>query len=259
MRQGIKLYYWALVLFLISSCSSYKQNIMFTTENEIIPERFKQEVSEAEENYRIAVNDFIKLQVYTNKGERIIDPDFELFNNINQNTQNLKPDPQYLVFTDGFADLPIIGRIPLEGLTLAEAKELLEKEYNQYYKDSYVVINYINKRVIVLGGADGGKLIQLQNEKITLLEVLAISGGVDKDSRASNIRLIRGDLADPMVMIIDLTTIEGMKKSNLNVEPGDIIYLEPIRRPVAESTRDYLPVVTALTSLLTLILVIQQL
>jgi polysaccharide export outer membrane protein len=232
---------------------------MFTTENEVIPERFRSDIRQVEDNYQIAVNDYIKIEVYTNRGERIIDPDFELFGDLQPNSQNLRPDPTYPVFGDGFVDLPIIGRLALEGLTLDEAKVLLEKEYSKYYKDPYVIINYTNKRVIVLGGTNGGQVVPLLNERMTLLEVLAVAGGVDNNSRANNIRLIRGDLNDPLVMVIDLTTIAGMKKSNLLVEPDDVIYLEPIRRPVAESTRDYLPVVTALTSLLTLILVIQQL
>lgn len=232
---------------------------MFTTDNEVIPERFKGTLDAIEDNYRIAVNDFIKIQVYTNKGERIIDPDFELLNDLSQNTQNFRPDPSYLIFEDGFADLPIVGRVPLIDLTLDEAKELLEKEYATFYKDPYVIVNYVNKRVTVIGGPTGGQIVPLENQKMTLLDILAISGGVDNNSNGKNIRLIRGDLSDPLVMVIDLSTIEGMKKSNLYVQPNDVIYIEPVRRPVAESTRDYLPVITALTSLVTLILVIQQL
>jgi polysaccharide biosynthesis/export protein len=232
---------------------------MFTTENEIIPERFRERLSEVENNYRFAVNDYIKVEVYTNKGERIIDPDFELLNDIRQNTQNLKPDPVYLVLADGFVDLPLVGRVPLEGQTLEEAKDLLEKEYADFYKEPFIIVSYVNKRVIVIGGPDGGKIIPLENEKMNLLEILAISGGIDNNSKAQNIRLIRGELSDPLVYVIDLSTIEGLKKTNIYLQPGDVIYIEPVRRPVAESTRDYLPVIAALTSFLTLILVIQQL
>ena len=163
-----------------------------------------------------------------------------------------------MIQKNGFADLPIVGRIPLAGLNLQEAKELLEKEYQTYYRQPFVIINYVNKRVTVIGGPKGGEIVPLQNENMTLLDVIAISGGVDNNSNARNIRLIRGDLDDPLVMVIDLSTIEGMKKSNLYVEPNDVIYIEPVRRPIAESTKDYLPLITSLTSVLTLILVIQQ-
>ena len=251
-------FFFIAFICILSACN-YKQNIMFSTENEVIPERFKGELTAIEDNYRIAVNDFIKIEVYTNKGERIIDPDYELLSDLPQNTQNFRPDPTYLIFEDGYGDLPIVGRVPLKDLTLDEAKELLEKEYATYYKDPYVIINYVNKRVTVIGGPNGGQIIPLENQRMTLLDVIALAGGVDNDSNAKNIRLIRGELSDPLVMVIDLSTIEGMKKSNLYVQPNDVIYIEPVRRPVAESTKDFLPLITAFTGLITLMLVIQQL
>jgi polysaccharide export outer membrane protein len=40
------------------------------------------------------------------------------------------------------------------------------------------------------------------------------------------------------------------------VQPGDIIYIEPIRRPASEALRDYFPIVSILSSLITLIVVL---
>jgi len=71
--------------------------------------------------------------------------------------------------------------------------------------------------------------------------------------------LIRGDLQNPSVQIIDLSTIEGMRKAALNVEPGDIVYVEPIRRVFLEALADYLPVFGAVTSVLTTYIVIKDL
>ena len=109
----------------------------------------------------------------------------------------------------------------------------------------------MNKRVIVLG-APGGQVIPLVNENIHLVEVLALAKGVDNLAKAHNIRVLRGD----QVLVADLSTIDGYLKSNVLIEHGDIVYVEPVRRPVSEAFRDYLPVLTALTSLTTLIVVI---
>jgi hypothetical protein len=38
-----------------------------------------------------------------------------------------------------------------------------------------------------------------------------------------------------------LTTIDGMRRASLQVEPNDIIYVEPIRRPVYETLSDAQP------------------
>jgi polysaccharide export outer membrane protein len=83
---------------------------------------------------------------------------------------------------------------------------------------------------------------------------LALAKGINNDARASNIRVMRGDT----LFIADLTTFEGYKKNDILIEPGDIVYVEPIRRPVLEGLRDYGPIMSILTSLTTLIVVITR-
>ncbi|MFA5194625.1 MAG: hypothetical protein WC401_02395, partial [Bacteroidales bacterium] len=55
---------------------------------------------------------------------------------------------------------------------------------------------------------------------------LAKAGGIN-DGKAHKIKLIRGDLKNPKVYIIDLSTVEGMTKANLIVQANDIIYVQP--------------------------------
>ena len=42
------------------------------------------------------------------------------------------------------------------------------------------------------------------------------------------------------------------------MEPGDIVYVEPVRKPVSEAVRDYGPLLSILASLVTLIVVINN-
>lgn len=237
-----------LAVVLLSSCASYKQNIMFK-----VPDgtALQQQAEEAQRNYVIQKNDLLRLKVYTNDGERIIDPDFNLTREIpNQNLQN-RFEPDYLVDVNGVTKLPMIGELKVEGLTIRQAEALLQKEYERYYTKPFVILQYVSKRVVVLG-EPGGKVIPLVNENVTLVEVLALAGGIGKDGKADVIRVLRGE----DVFIADLSAIEGYRSTNMIMQPGDIVYVEPIRRPVSEATRDYLPLVSMLTSLTTLIVVL---
>ena len=248
------------LLWMLTSCGSYRQNIMFKTENDIIPENMSAAIYEAEKNYVIRKNDFINVEVYTNSGERIIDPDFELLKEVGlQANQPLnRPNPNYLIQQDGNVKLPMIGMVKLEGLSLQNADLLLQKRYSEYYESPFVITRYINKRVIVLGAIEG-QVIPLVNENTSMLEVLALSGGLGNDAKAHNIRLIRGALDNPQVYRIDLSTVEGMTKSIKKVLPGDIIYVEPVRRPLPESVRDLAPIVSLITSGVALIVALNNL
>ena len=238
-----------------TSCKVYKQDIMLQVK-ELEPGALRQELTEAEGNYTILPNDLLELEVYTNKGERIIDPDFELMKERGAGGQQVsRTKPQYLVKENGFVKLPMVGEVRLEGYTLNQADSLLAQAYNEFYKETFVLTRFVNKRVVLLG-ATGGMVIPLVNENTNVLEVLALSGGLAGKGKAHNIRLIRGDLDNPLVQLIDLSTIEGMRQASLKVQSGDIIYVEPVRRVLPETIRDITPVVGLVANALTLLIVI---
>ena len=242
---------YLLLGFLITSCASYRQNIMFRVPQ---GQALQQQLSTAEKNYVIQKNDYLGLEVYTNEGERIIDPDLKLLKDVPTQAMTARTPLNYLVDAGGVTKFPMVGALKLEGLTIRQAEELLQKEYARFYEKPFVVLSYQNKRVIVLG-APGGQVIPLANETMHLVEVLALAKGISNDAKANNIRVLRGD----QVFVADLSTFEGYKKNNLVMEPGDIIYVEPIRRPLVEGARDYGPIISVLTSLTTLIVVIVSL
>lgn len=209
-----------------------------------------QQAKEAERNYVIQKNDYLKLDVYTNSGERIIDPELKLLKDM-PTQATMKPHPTYLVNVLGLAKFPMVGEIKLEGLTVRQAEQILQTEYSKFYKDPFATLEYTNKRVIVLG-SPGGKVIPLVNENVTLVEIIALATGIENDAMAHNIRVIRGE----ELFVVDFSTIEGYKKGNMIMHHGDIIYVEPIRRPVAEATRDYAPLLSLMISITTLIVVL---
>jgi polysaccharide biosynthesis/export protein len=241
--------------FFLSGCASYKQNIMFKPGENFAPDPIKREALSAEKNYVIQKSDYLKLEVFSNKGERIIDPDNELLNQAGngsvQTTQ--KPQLAYLVDAKGVVKFPMIEELNIDSLTLRQAEEVLQKLYSQYYKDCFVSLTFANKRAIVLG-AVGGQIIPLVNDNVTLVEILAQAKGLNNDAKAQNIRVLRGD----QVFLVDLSTINGFKMGNLIIEPGDIIYVEPVRRPVAEAFRDYGAAATILISITSLIIVLTK-
>jgi polysaccharide export outer membrane protein len=238
------------LLIATASCTSYRQNVMFKPTEGFTGKKLI-EAQATEKNYVIQVNDYLKVDVYTNKGERLIDPNNELVNSTNGRIQNSEvKEPTYLVTIDGTARLPMIGPIALAGMTIREAEVKLQAEYDQYFKQCYVILAFSNKRVIVLG-SPGGQVIPLINENVSVIEVLAMAKGIGNDGKAHNVRLIRGN----DVYFLDLSTLDGLKGANTIVQPGDIVYVEPIRRPFAESIRDLSPLLTLTVSVTSLIIV----
>ena len=265
-------------LGLASSCTStryYRQRTMFQltkgSDGVVDTARLRRAVNRTARNYRIQPNDYLNVRVYTNKGEALIDPNG--FLQFGTSAGGARPattsgargggggggSADYLVQADGRVRLPLLNEaVSVQGLTLLQADSLLKVRYDTYYKDSFVRTAISNNRVIILG-ASGGQVIPLANDNMNLLEVLALAGGVDATAagsgaryggRVDNIRIIRGDLKNPQVQFVDLSTLEGMRRGNLQVEPNDIIYVQPVHRPFQETLVDAGPVFAAFSTVL---------
>ena len=243
-----------------TSCGIYRNRILFSTDQEANAGALQMAVAEATRNYVIQANDFLEVEVATNGGEVLIDPNYEIIREMGGTAQNQlqREEPQYLVRADGEVKLPVVGNVKLAGLTLYQADSVLARRYATLYEDPYVITRYVNKRVIVLGTAVG-QVIPLQNENTNLIEILALAGGITNQARTDNIRLIRGDLDDPQVQVIDLSTIQGMRAASLKVQSGDIIYVQPVQRVVAEAIRDVSPILSLVTSVVTLVVLFNRL
>lgn len=258
MKLSFRIVYILLTLWSLQSCSLYKNNIYFRIAEEEL-DTLDRISNSASENYLIATNDYLTISVYTSNGEMLIDPEKQFLQgnngaNIMNNTNNISVNKRkYLVDPNGFVTLPMVGRVKIDSLTLPQANNMLSLKYNVYYDSSFVLTTCENRRVVVLG-ALGNQVVPLENENMNLLEVLALTNGVN-DIKVNNIRIIRGDLKNPQVEIVDLTTIEGMRKANLKVENHDVIYIQPRRKVLTEIVRDISPILSLTTSLVTLLFI----
>jgi polysaccharide export outer membrane protein len=212
--------------------------------------------SSKESNYKLRADDYINVQLYSNGGEIILDPNNWLQSSIQSSNQQQQIEkPEYLIETTGAVKLPLIGNIYLAKLTLKQADSLLSKAYSEFYIEPFVLTTIANRRVTIIG-PEGGQIISLENENTNIIEIIALYGGMNVDSKAKNIRIIRGDLNNPHVQIIDLRTIKGMQAAQLQVLPNDIIYIEQVRKPFLESAKEWSSVIGIMTAAITLLVLI---
>ncbi len=265
---------WAAGLLLwlaFTGCRTLKQDIMFKTETPVNMEAFERAYETVTKNYHIEPMDYIAVTVYTNKGEMLIDPnnEFELgdqgsrmqqggagnmlmqqqmmgigerFNtSINRPImQNMQQPRSFMVNEHGMANLPQVGAVKLAGLTLSQADSLLASAYAEFYETPFVLTQYLNKRVVLMG-ALGDKVVPLQEENMSLVELLAFAGDFQIKAKGNKIRVIRGikDGGENIsVQLVDLSTIEGVRAANMQLLPGDVVYVEPRRRIDRESLSD---------------------
>ena len=153
---------------------------------------------------------------------------------------------------------PVIGKLQITGLKTSQLDSVLSSKYESYYNGVYVISKVVNKKIIILGGGKGGQILPFTSN-MSLLEVIALYGGLDDKSRGYNIRVIRGDLKNPEITVVNLKTITDMKSSIVTLKPDDIVYIEPVRRPTSESLRDNMYILNIFQVMLTTAVLIRTL
>lgn len=243
------LYLFGLSLF-FSSCAWVNPSIMLKTGKDY--KYAKTPDTTKVLDYKISPNDILEFSMYSNDGFKLVDLTSLNSANMGYRFQN---DIQYLVESDGNAKLPVLGRIKISGFTIREAESLLEEKYASFYVRPYVVLSVTNKRVIIFPGSAGdAKVIPLKNNNTTLIEALALAGGIADDGKAKMVKLIRETSENKHdVYLIDLSKIEGIQQGTMVLQANDIIYVEPRRKYASRFIQEAAPIVSILTSMFVLL------
>lgn len=230
-----------LLILSFSSCKVFRSNLMLKTPKDFAYDKLADSLSK--QDYKIENNDILQVRIFSNDGFKIID----LANSTNN---NVRFDLDYFVERDGTVKLPLAGKIKLVGLTIPEAQTYLEEIYDKFYVKPFVTVKVINKRVIVFPGNGGGaRVLSLTNFNTTVIEALALTGGVAEDGKAYKVKLIRNDgTPKPKVYLMDLSKIEGVAAGNTVVLANDIIYVEPRYRFAKTIVAEIAPLVSLLTT-----------
>lgn len=248
-------------LLILQSCG-INSNLMFKTEKGV-PVITDNIPITPEESYRLAPDDKFIFTLYANEGKRLIDivsgATADVEGGAGQRL-GMRNSIDYLIRPNGVADLPILGEVELAGLTIKEAQDALAQKYSTVYTSPFVQLEVTNRRVVVFPG-DGGdaKVVPIMNNNTTLLEALALAGGVTDRGRAKRIKIMRATSQGRVIYEIDLSTLSGIKYADMVVQSNDYIYVEPRAQLTREVFREITPILSVISTTVIILNVLSRL
>ena len=251
-----KLFSVFLLFLLVQSCGINSDLMLKTPKDYKFEPLDSLSVQENNEEYIIQVDDIIQFRFQTNNGIRILDIAAGTADGAGTagNQLNSVSAIPYVINTDSLVKLPYIGHVNIVGKTIREAENYLQESYKSYYVQPFVQITVVNKRVLVFPGSGGdAQVVNLINNNTTLVEAIALAGGITDRGRAAKIKLIREIDGSRKVFLIDLSTIEGLEHVDLIVQNGDYIYVEPTPQLGRELFIQVAPIFSILSSTIALI------
>lgn len=230
MNRLAKQLIWMLLPFLLVACQSYKK-VPYLQDSEIIGQ-----VNQQEKMYdaKILPKDLLTIVVSCTSPElampfNLVVASQANVNAIRQYTTSQPALQQYLVDNDGKIDFPVLGELKLGGLTKKEAERLIVDNLKPYIKETPIVtVRMVNYKISVIGEVARPGTFTINNEKVNLLEALAMAGDMTVYGLRDNVKLIREDAAGKQQIItLNLNNAETIVSPYYWLQQNDIVYVTP--------------------------------
>jgi polysaccharide export outer membrane protein len=144
----------------------------------------------------------------------------------------------YAVDLEGNIQIHNLGKIHVEGMTRKQLKDSLEISLLPYLKDPIITVSFSNRRVTILGEISKPQVIEMQEEQMSLLDVLALSGDVTPNALKKNILVIRTTPKGKIFKHMNLENESLFKDSSwYYLQSEDIVYVEPNLKKIVSEQR----------------------
>lgn len=145
------------------------------------------------------------------------------------NTYSQPTLQQYLVSNEGTIDFPVIGRMKVGGLTKNEAEDMIRDLLKPYLKEVPIVtVRMANYKISVLGEVARPGTFTVSNEKVNILEALAMAGDMTVYGVRDSLKLIREDeTGKRQIICLNMNNSDVVTSPYYYLKQNDILYVTP--------------------------------
>lgn len=185
--------------------------------------------------------------------------------NVVNGTSNETAIQKYLVDNEGYIDFPVLGKIKVADLTKNEVESSIKEKLKPYLKETPVVIvRMVNYKISVIGEVNKPNTYTITNEKVNVLEALALAGDLTIYGKRDNVKLMRESSDGKRVVItLDLTDKNLINSPYFYLQQNDVLYVEPNKTKMRNSrysalTGQVLSGVSVLVSVVSLVVTLSK-
>jgi polysaccharide export outer membrane protein len=151
-----------------------------------------------------------------------------------------------LVDQNGFAQLPKIGKVKLGGLGCTQAADTLLELYKLDIKEPIIVVKILNRKVTILGEVRSPGNYILEEEQVTLMELIGRAQGFTSYANMKDIKLIRNNRS----YCLDLRKMNALLLHGLMLQSDDILVITATRgKAIDQMAPRLIPIASSLTAL----------
>jgi polysaccharide export outer membrane protein len=214
MKNLLKYILIVVVMSIFASCVTNKQTTLLQESN-TLPDY----ESAVYEEYRLKIDDVLGVKVFS------LDESITTLFNLGANSQGSNNRGVICrIYQDGTVDVPFADSIPVVGLTIQEATEVIENRLKPISDDISVKLNLENNCFYLIGSSGKGR-ITLYKDRMTIYQALA-AGGFSATGSLKKVKIIREKNNLSEIIEFDLRTKSIIDSEYYYIQPNDIVYVE---------------------------------
>jgi len=161
----------------------------------------------------------------------------------------------YRVDPGGYLNLPVVGRIHAGGLTVFQLQDSINRLVGNELENPVTKVNLINFRFSVIGEVNTEGMMSTTDQTLTLLQAMAMAGGVSEFGDLSRVKVIRKYNDETLVFYVNLLEESFLASNFYYVQPNDVIVVSPMKnRLLVKNVPQTLGVIATTLSLLLTVL-----
>lgn len=136
----------------------------------------------------------------------------------------------YLVSNEGTIDFPVLGTLRVVGMTKNECETMIREKLSPYIKGEIpvVTVRMPNFKISVIGEVNRPGQFTISNEKVNILEALALAGDMTIYGVRDNVRIIRENAQGKRVYYkLNLNDPSVIDSPYYQLQQNDIVVVSP--------------------------------
>ncbi|MFN6945563.1 MAG: polysaccharide biosynthesis/export family protein [Cytophagaceae bacterium] len=135
----------------------------------------------------------------------------------------------YTVDSEGYIHIPVLDTMHVMNLSIQGIQEKLQEAISEYVTGANVIVKLVNFKVTVIGEVKVQGIKNMEGDVFTILEAIAMAGGIEELGDRQNVRLVRKEGTYTRIVNLDLTKRDIISSEYYYLQPNDVIYVEPLR------------------------------
>lgn len=248
-----RIYLILIIILAFVSCTSQKKLAYLNNLSETgVDEYFKMEMP----MYKIQPRDVLYITVMAMSPEGNISDFLSSGRGILTGATSQYESGQFLlgydVNSEGYINIPVVGKIKVSGITLEEVKQKIQESVDKVFKNSTVECKLLSFKFTVIGEVKIPGTYINYNNYLTVIEAIGRAGGISDYGSRKEVLIVRPVNGGTKTFKLDLQDKKILSNEAYYLLPNDVIIIEPESKKIFNlNLPTFSFVLTSITSVIT--------